>query len=84
MADRVYLLQLDLADRLDKHYADAPMTQRLAEAQALIVSEAAYGPGTYSEQVEHHLVAGLPNIEDGDTRGEYAARLRLIAQGVTP
>lgn len=79
MADRTLLF--NLADRLDQ-FPQAPMTERLAKAQALVVTEAAHGPGAYSEYVEHHLVTHLPPIERGITRGEYAARLRLVAQEV--
>ncbi|MFE5895850.1 hypothetical protein ACFQ67_00215 [Streptomyces sp. NPDC056488] len=79
---RLDLLQLALADRIDHEFAEAPMTQRLAESQALRVTEAMYGPGTYSEQAEHALVTSLPPVLPGDTRADYATRLRLFAQGV--
>ncbi|MFC8491803.1 hypothetical protein ACFUJU_13570 [Streptomyces sp. NPDC057235] len=84
MADhfRLGLLQLALADRIDGEFAEAPMTLRLATAQALRVAEDTYGPGTYSEQVEHALVISLPQVLPGDTRADYATRLRLFAQGV--
>lgn len=78
---RLGLLQLALADRLDAEHADHPMTQKLADAQALRVAEDTYGEGTYSEQAEHALVSSLPPIRQGDTRGMYAARLRLVAEG---
>ncbi|MFD0078206.1 hypothetical protein ACFVIY_37895 [Streptomyces sp. NPDC127166] len=78
MADTTRLL-LALADRLDAHHGDSPMTQRLAEAQALRVTEAEHGPGAYSEHVEHHLLASLPSIEPGETRDAYAGRLRGMA-----
>ncbi|MFC8583313.1 hypothetical protein ACFUGD_01870 [Streptomyces sp. NPDC057217] len=86
MADRFRLdvLQHALADRIDAdaEFAGVPMTRKLAEAQALRVVDAMYGPGTYSEQAEHALVDSLPEILPGDTRDQYAARLRLFAQGV--
>lgn len=78
---RLDLLQLALADRLDAHHADEPMTERLAEAQALRVALDTYGEGTYSEQAEHALLRSLPVILPTDDRSEYAARLRLVAEG---
>ncbi|MFE2555997.1 hypothetical protein ACFXGT_08165 [Streptomyces sp. NPDC059352] len=80
MADHTPLLLLNLADRIDQ-FPHAAMTQKLVEAQALNVAEAMYGPGAYSEQIEHHLLTQVPPIRPGDTRGEYAARLRLMATG---
>ncbi|MFF5285212.1 hypothetical protein [Streptomyces sp. NPDC013171] len=82
MADLPRLL-LALADRLDAHHGNAPMTQRLAEAQALHVTEAAHGPGAYSEHVEHHLLASLPPIQPDENRSDYAGRLRGLAEGVS-
>lgn len=80
---RLGLLQLALADCLDADYAEHPMTQKLANAQALRVAQDTYGEGTYSEQAEHALLRSLPPILPGDTRDVYAARLRLYAEGVT-
>lgn len=80
MADHTPILLLNLADRIDQ-FPDAPMTQKLVEAQALFVTEAMHGPGTYSEQVEHHLLTKVPPILPGDTRDTYAARCRLYATG---
>ncbi|MFE0699139.1 hypothetical protein [Streptomyces sp. NPDC058872] len=79
---RLGVLQLALADRLDAEHADHPMTQKLAEAQALRVTEATYGEGTYSDHVEKALIDSLPLILPGETRDTYAARLRLEATGV--
>lgn len=81
--DRSYLLLLDLADRLVAKHAGAVMTEELALAQALVVTENAYGSSAYAEHVERALVASLPPILRGDTRDVYAARLRLIAEGAT-
>jgi hypothetical protein len=81
--DRSYLLLLDLADRLTAKHPTHVVDERLVLAQALVVTEAAYGSSAYAEQVERTLVASLPPIRRGDTRDIYAARLRLHAEGVT-
>ncbi|MEU9865503.1 hypothetical protein AB0D99_32005 [Streptomyces sp. NPDC047971] len=83
MADRTYLLLLALADRLTAKHATHVVDERLVLAQALVVTEAAYGSSAYAERVERALVESLPPIRHGDTRDVYAARLRLIAEGAT-
>ncbi|MFB7589356.1 hypothetical protein [Streptomyces sp. NPDC056169] len=82
MADQTRALLRDLANCLDGQFREAPMTKRLADAQALIVADAAFGPGTYSELAERRLLDKLPPILPGDTRDAYAQRLRLIAEEV--
>ncbi|WP_327376217.1 hypothetical protein OG393_21060 [Streptomyces sp. NBC_01216] len=77
----VHTLLTALADRLVARRANHAMSEPLALAQALIVAEHAHGPTEAAETAEHALVAALPPIRPKDTRAEYAARLRLIAEG---
>lgn len=83
MADRTHLLLLALADRLTAKHASHAVDERLVLAQALVVTENAYGSTAYADEVERTLVNSLPPIRTGDTRDIYAARLRLIAEGAT-
>ncbi|MFC9700903.1 hypothetical protein ACFTWD_09450 [Streptomyces sp. NPDC056943] len=82
MADPTRALLRALADSLDGQFREAPMTQRLADAQTLVVADAMFGPGTYSELAERRLLDKLPPILPADTRDTYAQRLRLIAEEV--
>ncbi|MEV8623391.1 hypothetical protein [Streptomyces sp. NPDC051079] len=81
--DRTPLLLLALADRLDARRPTHAVDEETVLAQALVVTEAAYGSTAYAEQVERILVNSLPPILPSDTRDVYAARLRLHAEGVT-
>ncbi|MFC8176548.1 hypothetical protein [Streptomyces sp. NPDC057325] len=82
MADRLHLLQLGIADRLVRKHANAVVTAALLRAQALAVTDDMYGTGPYADQVEEELVESLPPIRGAEARSEYAARLRLVAEGV--
>jgi hypothetical protein len=76
-------LLLGLADRIDQRRTNAAMTEALCLAQALVVAERLYGPTEAAEAAEQELLTLLPPIRQGTARGEYAALLRLLAQGVT-
>lgn len=78
----VHTLLTQVADRLDEKHADKPMIEPLALAQALVVAERAHGRGPTADTAERAIVAALPPVRSGDTRGDYAARVRLIAKGV--
>ncbi|MFG2747235.1 hypothetical protein ACGFY0_45290 [Streptomyces chartreusis] len=76
----VYTLLAALADRIDGKYRNAAMDEPLALAQALVVAERA--PGS-TDAAERALTDALPPVRTGDTRADYAARVRLLAEGVT-
>jgi hypothetical protein len=74
----VHTLLNQVADRLDEKFSDKPMLEPLALAQALVVAERTGTPMA----AERAIVAALPPVRAGDTRGDYATRVRLIAQEV--
>jgi hypothetical protein len=71
------------ADRLDTRRPRAAMTEALRRAQALVLAEQIDGPVEAAEATERALLALLPAVEDRQTRGQYAARVRIVATGVT-
>ncbi|MEU0716816.1 hypothetical protein ABZ498_06495 [Streptomyces lavendulocolor] len=73
-----------LADRLDSHRPHAVMVEPTRLAQALVLAEQIHGPTEAAFTAEQGFLAIAPPVRDKQTRGEYAALLRLIAQGVTP
>ena len=77
----VHTLLTQVADRLDEKYPHKPMLEPLALAQALVVAEYVYGRTTTADTAERAIVAALPPVRTGDTRADYATRLRLIATG---
>ncbi|WP_170313883.1 hypothetical protein [Streptomyces filamentosus] len=77
----IHTLLTALADRLVAKYATKAVTERLVLAQCLVIADTAHTSGAAAEAAENALIAALPPIRPGDTRGEYAARLRLIATG---
>lgn len=77
----IHTLLTQVADRLDEKFANKEMIEPLALAQALVVAEHAHGRTRAAEQAERAIVAALPPVRTGDTRADYAARLRLIATG---
>ena len=77
----VHTLLTQVADRLDEKYPHKPMLEPLALAQALVVAEATHGRTSAANNAERAIVAALPPIRTGDTRADYATRLRLIATG---
>lgn len=79
----VHTLLGQVADRLDEKYPHKPMLEPLALAQALVVAEATHGRTTAADTAERAIVAALPPIRHGDTRADYAVRVRLVAQEVS-
>ncbi|MEU6944274.1 hypothetical protein ABZ957_03365 [Streptomyces sp. NPDC046316] len=77
------LLLLQLAEKLDALRPDAAMSEGIRLGQALVLSEQMHGVTEAAYVAEQDLLAAMPLVRDDETRGEYAAQLRLIAQGVT-
>ncbi|MFE5852548.1 hypothetical protein ACFQ61_04915 [Streptomyces sp. NPDC056500] len=71
-----------LADKLDAYRPTAVMLPETRLAQALVFAEQLHGPTERAFAAEENLLAAAPPVRDGQTRGEYASLLRLIAQGV--
>ncbi|MFD7443897.1 hypothetical protein [Streptomyces sp. NPDC059909] len=74
---------LQLADKLDRRRPRAVMSEALRRAQALVLAEELHGPTPAAEAAEEELLATLPSVRERQTRSQYAAILRQIAQGVT-
>lgn len=72
-----------LADKLDAHRPNTVMLEATRLAQALVFAEQLHGPTEKAFAAEQDLLAAAPRVRDHQTRGEYAALLRLIAQGVS-
>lgn len=72
-----------LADKLDGHRPDAVMHDATRLALALVFAERMHGPSEKAFAAEQDLLAAAPPVRPETTRGEYAALLRLIAQGVS-
>ncbi|MFC8494735.1 hypothetical protein ACFUJU_28865 [Streptomyces sp. NPDC057235] len=75
-------LLADLADTLDRVRPGAEMTEGIRLARPLALAERLHGPGPAANNTERELLAVMPRVRDDETRGEYATRLRLIAQEV--
>ncbi|MFG2596690.1 DUF6907 domain-containing protein [Streptomyces sp. NPDC048462] len=71
----------EFADTLDARRPTAPMLEPIRLARALVLSEVLHGVGEKAFAAEQDLLAAAPHVRPGQTRGEYAALLRLIAQG---
>ena len=84
LSDDTRLLLGQLADKLDSYRPTAAMREETRLAQALVFAERLHGPTEAAYAAEQNLLAAVPPVRPGQTRGEYAALLRLIAQGVTP
>ncbi|MFI0825702.1 hypothetical protein ACH4Q7_14740 [Streptomyces roseolus] len=76
-------LLVELADTLVRVRPGAEMSEAIRLARPLVLAERLHGPGEKAFATETQLIAALPHVRDGQTRDEYAAQLRLIAQGVT-
>jgi hypothetical protein len=77
-------LLVELADKLDALRPNTDMSEGIRLGQALVLAEQLHGPTEAAYAAEQDFLAALPHVRDEQTRGEYAAQLRLIAQGVTP
>ncbi|MEU9199433.1 hypothetical protein [Streptomyces sp. NPDC048332] len=84
LSDTTRLLLGRLADTLQTQRPNAPMREQIREARCLVLSEQLLGDTEEAYAAEQDLLAAAPHVRDGQTRGQYAATLRLIAaQGVT-
>lgn len=83
LSDDTITLLGRLADTLDTRRPDAPMLEPIRLARALVLAEQLHGPSEAAFDAEQDLLAAAPPVRPGTTRGEYAALLRLIAQGVS-
>ncbi|MFE7347503.1 hypothetical protein [Streptomyces fimicarius] len=71
-----------LARKLAAHRPDDAMREETRLAQSLVLAEQLHGPTEAAFAAEQDLLAAAPRVRDHQTRGEYAALLRLIARGV--
>ncbi|MEW2177160.1 hypothetical protein AB0890_12625 [Streptomyces sp. NPDC005406] len=83
LSDDTRLLLGRFADTLEARRPGAEMSEPIRLARALVLAEQLHGPTEAAFAAEQDLLAAAPPVRDGQTRGEYAALLRLIAQGVT-
>lgn len=74
-------LLLGVADKLDAKHPTKAVSERLVLAQALVVAEELHGPTPAAKAAEEAALTLLPPVA-GQTRGEYATQLRLVAAGV--
>lgn len=81
-ADTITLLGM-LADKLAGFRPNAEMHDGTRLAQALVMAERLHGPTEAAYAAEQDLLAAAPPVRPRTSRGEYAALLRLIANGVT-
>ena len=80
-ADTRALLQ-QIATRLAAERPQHPMRESLISALALTFATRRHGYGTSrAAAAEERLLAHIPVIEEGTTRGQYAAVLREAAGG---
>ncbi|MFI7234460.1 hypothetical protein [Streptomyces cyaneofuscatus] len=83
LSDDTILLLGQFADTLTARRPDAEMREEIRLARALVFAEQLYGPTEKAFAAEQDLLAAAPHVRPGQTRGEYAALLRLVAQGVS-
>ncbi|WP_326593844.1 hypothetical protein [Streptomyces brevispora] len=83
LSDDTITLLGQLADTLDAKRPHAEMLEPIRLARALVLAEQLHGPTEAAFAAEQDVLAAAPPVRPGTTRGEYAALLRLIAQGVS-
>ncbi|WP_327337380.1 hypothetical protein OG384_14870 [Streptomyces sp. NBC_01324] len=83
LSDDTVTLLGRLADTLDARRPTAEMQEPIRLARALVLAEQLHGATEAALDAEQDLLAAAPHVRPGTTRGEYAALLRLIAQGVS-
>ncbi|MFJ4916079.1 hypothetical protein [Streptomyces sp. NPDC088726] len=84
LSDDTITLLGRFADTLDARRPTAEMLEPIRLARALVLAEQLCGRGTEAAfGAEQDLLGAAPHVRAGQTRGEYAALLRLIAQGVS-
>jgi hypothetical protein len=84
LTDDTRLLLGQLADTLQTQRPNTPMREEIRLGRALVLAEQLHGATEQAYTAEQALLTAAPKVRPGQTRGEYAALLRLIAQGVTP
>lgn len=84
LTDDTRLLLGRFADTLQTQRPAVEMREEIRLARCLVLAEQLHGPTEKAFAAEQDLLAAAPRVRPGQTRGEYAALLRLIAQGVTP
>ncbi|WP_393057700.1 hypothetical protein [Streptomyces sp. LN549] len=73
-----------LADTLQTQRPAAEMREPIRLARALVLAERLHPDNPEKAfAAEQDLLAAAPPVRPDQTRGEYAALLRLIAQGVS-
>ncbi|MFD5874036.1 hypothetical protein [Streptomyces sp. NPDC060322] len=82
LSDDTRLLLSQLAETLEARRPGAEMREDIRLARALVLAEELYGETDKAFTAEQDLLAAAPPVGH-QTRGEYAALLRLIARGVT-
>ncbi|MFD0344029.1 hypothetical protein ACFVH0_36085 [Streptomyces sp. NPDC127117] len=84
LSDDTIILLGHLAATLQTQRPAAEMREPIRLARALVLAEQLYPDKPEAAfAAEQDLLAAAPPVRPGQTRGEYAALLRLIAQGVT-
>ncbi|MEK9524633.1 hypothetical protein MIU24_35520 [Streptomyces venezuelae] len=84
MTEETRSLLVQVADTLERVAPDEAMNEGIRLARPLVVAERLHGKDTWAAYVaEQDLLAAMPLVRDRQTRGEYAALLRLNAEGVT-
>lgn len=81
--DDTRLLLGRLADKLAGYQPEAEMRETTRIALALVFAEKHLGPTEAAYVAEQLLLAAAPPVCEGQTRGDYAALLRLVAKGVS-
>lgn len=81
--DTVHLL-VQFATTLQTQRPAAPMREPIRLARALVLAEQLHPDNPEKAfDAEQDLLAAAPRVRDGQSRGEYAALLHLIARGVS-
>ncbi|MFD7428426.1 hypothetical protein ACFV6Z_15460 [Streptomyces sp. NPDC059818] len=83
LSDETRTLLGRFADTLDAQRPNAEMHNEIRLARCLVLAEQLHGPSEAAFAAEQDLLAAAPPVRHSQTRGEYAALLRLIAQGVS-
>lgn len=84
LSNDTVLLLGRLADLLQTQRPAAEMSEPIRLARALVLAEQLHPDIPEAAfAAEQDLLAAAPRVRDGQSRGEYAALLRLIAAGVS-
>lgn len=84
ISDDTRTLLGQLAATLQTQRPNAEMREPIRLARALVLAEQLHPDDPEKAfDAEQDLLAAAPRVRDGQTRGEYAALLHLIEQGVS-